>query len=413
MNLPVYLKRYAYPKRYLTVDWKEENPDLIVVLPAHHEPDLIVALESLEACAVPVGYRVSVITVINASAQSSEEIKSFNEASYTQALKWSEGKRLNYHFILENELPPKHAGVGLARKIGMDEAARAFVELDRDGVILCYDADSTCSTHLIQECIQLFESDKNIPGCSIYYEHPLEGELPADQYIGIVGYELHLRYYIDALKWAGFPYAFQTIGSSMAVRTSAYMKQGGMNRRKAGEDFYFLHRIIPLGNFRDLNTACIYPSARVSDRVPFGTGKAIGDWMGSSSEVYPSYDPRVFEDLKVFMDAVDGMYQSDQLADIYAQLPESFQHFLPQDEFLDILYEINSQSTNLQTFQKRFYQWFDGFKVLKYVHHARDHFYPNVSVGEACDWLLGKIGLEPARSDREKLIQLRKWDRGF
>lgn len=411
MSQSIYFQRYAYPTKYLDVDWVAENPHLIVVLPAYDEPDLLYALQSLEACKVPVERNVSVIVVINASSQAPQEVKDFNLSSYEEVMAWSEGKNLQYHFILENELPKKHAGVGLARKIGMDEAAHAFHLLGRDGVILCFDADSGCAPNLLEEVLGLFESDDKIPGCSIYYEHPLSGELSDHQYQGVVGYELHLRYYIDALRWAGFPYAYQTIGSSMAVRSSAYIKQGGMNRRKAGEDFYFLHRIIPLGDFKDLSTTCIYPSARKSDRVPFGTGKAIGDWMQADSGIYPTYNPLVFEDLKKFLVRVNDFYGSEDVRAIYRELPESFHGFCPVEEFVAKINEIETQSTSYESFEKRFFQWFDGFKVLKYVHFARDHYYPNVTVGEACDWLFAQLGLENHPHDREKLLLLRQRDR--
>jgi len=130
-----------------------------------------------------------------------------------------------------------------------------------------------------------FEQHSNTPGCSIYFEHPIAGnEFEANIYEGIINYELHLRYYYQALKYCGLQYAFHTVGSSMVVRSSAYQKQGGMNKRKAGEDFYFIHKIIALGNFSELNSTVVYPSPRISDRVPFGTGKAIGDWIEQELE---------------------------------------------------------------------------------------------------------------------------------
>ena len=98
---------------------------------------------------------------------------------------------------------------------------------------------------------------------------------------GIAAYELHLRYHVRVQKWIGFPYAFQTIGSAMAVRAWAYVKQGGMNRRHAGEDFYFLQKISWLGPISELSTVTVFPSPRLSGRVPFGTGKAVGDYIES------------------------------------------------------------------------------------------------------------------------------------
>src|SRR4029434_9989987 len=98
-------------------------------------------------------------------------------------------------------------------------------------------------------------------------------------YKAIAAYELHLRYYLQALRTAGFPHGYHTIGSSMAVRARTYMEQGGMNRRQAGEDFYFLHKLIPLGGFTELNSTTVYPLPRPSNRVPFGTGRAVSEWL--------------------------------------------------------------------------------------------------------------------------------------
>ena len=131
----------------------------------------------------------------------------------------------------------------------MDEALRRFDYVNRpEGIILCLDADFTCDFDYLVE-IEKWFSDPERVACSIYFEHPLES--PDNQRVteAIILYELHLRYYVQSLRFASFPYAFHTIGSSMAVRSDVYRKQGGMNKRQAGEDFYFLHKVIPLGGF--------------------------------------------------------------------------------------------------------------------------------------------------------------------
>lgn len=408
----IYLERYAFPQTYIAPE-DYGKPGLIVVLPCHNEPDLLTSLEAIEACETPEG-EVSVIVVINASAQADEEIKKHNEHTLGACQKWFavSNRKYQYHFILENELPKKHAGVGLARKIGMDEAVRIFESQKKDGVILCFDADSTCEPNLLMEVEKLFAENPKAPGGSIHFEHPVEGPLEPEVYEGILNYELHLRYYVDGLKYAGFPYAFQTIGSSMAARSSAYQKQGGMNRRKAGEDFYFLHKIIPLGNFKELNTTKIIPSPRRSDRVPFGTGRAIGSWLDEDKSELLSYDSQVFEDLKTFFSAVDGLYQLTDLEKQWQNFSESIRQFVPFEEFKSHIQEFNSQANSLVTFQKRFYQWFDGFKALKFVHFARDEFYPNVPVSDGVDWLFETLGMDAKTWDlKRKLVELRKVDR--
>ncbi len=81
-----------------------------------------------------------------------------------------------------------------------------------------------------------------------------------------------------------------------------------MNRRKAGEDFYFLHKIIPLGEFREVNTTCVIPSSRESDRVPFGTGAAMRKYVASNESTLLTYAPECFYDLKMFFSCIPGLF---------------------------------------------------------------------------------------------------------
>lgn len=405
-----YLERYAYNHDALVINWNKDAPDIIVVMPVHNEPDIIGALEAIEACVIPDG-NVSIISVINASENADQKIKDHNLTTYHKALEWSrKNKKYQYYFILDNELPKKHAGVGLARKIGMDEAAKVFISNDKDGVILCFDADSTCSDNLLIEVERLFRQSE-VNGCSIQYAHPLESEeLDINHLDGIIKYELHLRYYVDALKYAEYPFAYQTIGSSMAVRMSAYVKQGGMNRRKAGEDFYFLHKIIPLGGFYNLNSASIYPSPRRSDRVPFGTGRAISQWLDDQHEDWMTYDFRIFDTIKIFLSQIDTCYNNteEQLESNYESLEPEIKSFISKVEYIQLFIQINNNTATIDKFMKRFYQWFDGFRVLKLVHHIRDEFYENITIVEACKWILNKYGIDAINwSVKEMLIKIR------
>lgn len=413
----IYLERYANSKIYLPEKKVNKDLKLIVVIPCHDESDLLETLMSLDKC--DIDFSVEVITVINASEVADESIKEKNRDTYNETLIWSDSKsnsNIDYHFILENELPKKHAGVGLARKIGMDEAVRMFESTENeDGIILCYDADCKCTPNLLSEVVKHFELHKKSPACSIHFEHPLEGEEIDEVYKGIIYYELHLRYYIDALKFSNFPYAHQTIGSSMAVKSWAYQKQGGMNKRKAGEDFYFLHKIMPLGDFTSLNSAFVIPSPRKSHRVPFGTGRAIGEWLDNEESTYTTYSYHTFLDLKIFFDQSGNwinIIEEELLINEFYNLPKSIQQFINQETFVEKMKEINHQSTSEQAYRKRLFQWWDGFKVLKYVHFCRDNFYPNMDVNVAVDWLMEEMQIPIQHNDpKSKLLNLRKFDK--
>lgn len=402
-----YLEKHRFCDRQIPTS-PAKNLSVIIVIPCHDEEKLLRTLDSIEACTnIPTA--VEVITVINASSSDPEKIHQQNLTTLHEAKNWAEANRNHtYHFLHFPELPPRHAGVGLARKIGMDEAVDRFEQIDHPGgLIVCLDADAEVAHNYLVELQRLFDRHPRTEACSIYFEHPLTGnEFPPEVYEGIVRYELFLRYYNQALRYAGFPYAMHTVGSSMAVRSDAYQRQGGMNRRKAGEDFYFLHKFIPEGRVRELLTTKVIPSPRPSDKVPFGTGRAINEWLGNESGIYPCYDFRIFEDMKAFLQRVPEYYHHQP-----ENLPEPVGEFLYLENFEDKLAETRRHVSSPQAFVKRFFQWFDGLKVLKYVHFARDRYYPVVGVEEAASELMAQAAGQKISNDAlELLLAYRKWE---
>lgn len=360
---------------------------LAVVIPCFNEPNLLASLESLWRCARPEA-AVEVIVVVNSSETASEEILTQNRRTLQEAIAWSKedcDRHFRVHLLHFPNLPRKHAGVGLARKIGMDEALRRFDGLGRlDGVIICFDADSQCDDNYLVELEKYFKTNPKSPGCSIYFEHPLAGNEESSVYEAIILYELHLRYYVEGLRMAGFPHAFHTIGSSMAVRADACMAQGGMNKRQAGEDFYFLHKIIPLGHFGEVNTTCVLPSPRASDRVPFGTGRAVRDYLTTNS--FETYPLQAFHDLRaLFMLAPRLSEPSTDFSDLAAPLRE----FLAVQKSAEVVAQIRANTSSQAAFVKRFFRWFDGFLAMKYIHHARNAAYGPAEIVEAAGRLVG------------------------
>ena len=308
-----YFRRFGFCERQIA-EPPHSGLGIIVVIPCMNEPDLIDSLESLWTCE-PSNCPAEVIVVINSPAGCREEIRAQNLKTWEEASRWSKEHstpRLVFHVLHVPDLPPKQAGVGLARKIGMDEAVRRFDDIGRTtGIVVCYDADCRCERNYLRSIERHFEKNPRTPGCSIYFEHPLDGPLDAKVYEAIAAYELHLRYYVRGLRYAGFPHAHHTIGSCMAVRADVYKKQGGMNKRKAGEDFYFLQKIFPLGAFTELTDTTVNPSPRGSDRVPFGTGKAVRAHLaGNKIGTYPL---EAFLDLKMLFDRLPATDRDEPL----------------------------------------------------------------------------------------------------
>lgn len=398
LNMNFYLQRYGFQGPFIETS-PHPTLNLIIVIPCFNETDLIGSLLDLYHAQLPKN-AVEVIVVINAGETTDIAIKAQNESTYHAVKKWiSHHQKEGFvvHVLLKNDLPKKHAGVGLARKIGMDEAVYRFELLERDGIIVCFDADSKCDSNYLTALEDHFEQHAKTPGCSVYFEHPLEGDdFPDEVYQGIINYELHLRYYNQALKFCGLPYAFHTVGSSMAVRSSAYQKQGGMNKRKAGEDFYFLHKIIELGNFTELKSSCVIPSPRISDRVPFGTGKAIGDWVAKNSTAYFTYNFESFQLIQCFVAIIPRLYREELVAIEFLKNEDhksALFAYLTAQKFEIALAEIRGNSKTKEAFIKRFFKWFDAFQVLKLVHFLRDNTVGNSRIEVATSQFLSTIGL--------------------
>jgi len=410
-----YLARYAWPGPILK-DEPAPGTNIIVVIPCFNEPNVLRSLQSLSLCDSP-DCHVEIIIVVNHSEDASDDIKTVNLTTIENIEQWIDRNKkphLIYHVIPAFDLPKKAAGVGLARKIGMDEAVRRFEILgNKKGVIACFDADCLCSSNYLVEIQKLYQKYPNAHVGLVHFEHPLEEELQSEIYHGIINYELHLRYFKNALRFTQFPHSYHTIGSCITVTAEVYQKQNGMNKRKAGEDFYFLQKVFPLGNVYCINTATVYPSPRPSDRVPFGTGKAITDYLQNKNPTYLTYNLKSFIDLKKFIQIVPDLFGQLDMESIISRMPLSIKKFLPQIDFENNLGKIRSNCTTTKQFIKAFYQWFNGFSVLKYVHFARDNFYENIEILEATNWLLEQLSLTQSKiSDKRKALEiLRDFDR--
>ena len=392
----------------------EKAPRMIVALPAYNEPALLRSLESLFRCRLPSCF-VEVIVVVNHSENAPYAAKQQNEETLRETQKWIEEHNscnLQFHIIYKPDVPEKIAGVGNARKIGMDEAVYRFLRAGvNDGVIIGFDADSRCDENYFEEIERAFFSGQPLNGASIYYEHPVEGnQYDAAVYDGIALYELHLRYVNQALRYAGFPYAYHAVGSSFAVRASAYVKQGGMNRRKAGEDFHFLQKIIPLGNYAEINTTRVIPSPRPSDRVPFGTGTNISQWMSAGQAALQTYPLEPFEDLKQFFALVPIFFKATRtdIEKLCKPLSYPIQDYLLQNDYLKHIAQDNANSASHEAFAKRFFGWFNGLTTVKYLNESCRQAYAKQTPDKAGGRLLQKLGYENELPARELLQTYRK-----
>jgi hypothetical protein len=392
-----YFQRYASPER-LIPDLPHPDTSMIITIPAYDEPDLENTLKSIASCQSP-SCHTEVLVLQNYPENISPPPLVYLPDNLNK-------KHLTFH-MLRSSLPAKKAGVGLARKLIMDEAARRLTLLNRPkGIIAGLDADCMVRQDYLYALDTFRIQEPHVAGASVYYEHPLQGEYSPGIYEAIAEYELHLRYYVHAQRWAGAWYAYQTVGSSMVVRNNAYQKTGGMNVRQAGEDFYFLMKVIPHG-FTEIKNTCVYPSPRISNRVPFGTGRAVSNRLINKVESQLTYSPKSIRLIKSINTSLPKIYNNS-----YEDLHEAVLHYLTSSPFTENLERMREISSDLHTFSKHFHGWFDGFRLMKLLHQLGENSeYRNIPVCDAAQWLLGELGIPPSSDINGLLQQFRNLDR--
>jgi hypothetical protein len=382
-----YIKNNVLYPTFIT-DKVSEALSLIVMIPCLNEPEILRTLESLWNCERIESF-CEVIVSINHSESATSSIKNLNQQTYKNLQVWKkENDRPNLilHPIYVPDITAKFAGAGMARKIGMDEAICRFNAINRpEGIIVSLDADCLVSANYLKRIETVFKANKSCFAATINFRHRVEEMDELKQKQGIQLYEDYLHYFKNAMKFTGYQNSIYTIGSAFAVRANAYVKQGGMNRRKAGEDFYFLHKLTKLGSITEINDAFVYPSARVSDRVPFGTGASMTKWMNDAENLTLTYNFSAFLDLKVLFNAVDSFFRiiPENTEKLLPSFPDSVREYLQTLNFSDKLVELNQNSSSLSSFRKRFFQFFDAFIILRFLNLAHQKYYERQNLSEA------------------------------
>jgi hypothetical protein len=404
-----YLKERAlFPEIINAAPDKETG--IIIVVPAYDEPGISKLLDSLVLCSEAT-CKVEVIVVVNAPADASEKSIRNNKLTIRNIESWKQKNSRCFFRLFTFMVEPNRIngwGVGLARKTGMDEAVLRFNKINNpDGIILNLDADCVVAENYFVSVYNEFLLHKDRTACSIFFEHPLSGsDFPEKTYKYIALYELHLRYYFQCLAYSGFPYVFHTIGSSIGVKAHPYVKAGGMNRRQAGEDFYFVQKLVRSGGYFNLNSTTVYPSPRPSFRVPFGTGASIGNMVETNKMDLLTYNILAFKELRSFFRLIESTYNcgDDVLSEFYKSLPPGLKSFLEEKELSDKIIEIRNNTSCFLSFKKRFFEWFNMFRIVKYLNFVHEGIFNKKHVVIAASDLLSDTGNLFISDDPVKLV---------
>ncbi len=352
-----------------------------------------------------------ILFVINNKKSHSPEIKEDNlvTVEYLKKIMAENKSKLDIGYIdcfsEGNELPEKDGGVGFARKIGMDLSLNYFDESSSDPkIIICLDADCKVSENYIFEIAEKFKKQK-MEAAVINFEHQQPDNF--EQYLAIINYEIFLKYYVLGLQYSNSIYAFHSIGSAIAVGAETYIKIGGMNKRAAGEDFYFLQKLAKMVKIHKVVGATVFPSSRISLRTPYGTGTRISRFLENSISEYEVYSPKSFEILKKWLNLFSETVfsHSREKSAIETQIIKflektknieiSLYNFLIEQNFTESWTKILRNSKTSDQINKQKNIWMDGFRTMKLIHYLRDNSFPNENMFASVNYILQKNKVEP------------------
>jgi len=308
---------------------------------------------------------------------------------------------------------PTGQGVGLARKIGCDVALQLHAQgIVRSAWIHTTDADVKLPRSYFEAAAVSFDGE---PPAALIYPFWHQCEPPAALADAMQRYEVFLRYYVLGLADAGSPYAFHTLGSTLAIHASAYAKVRGFPRRAAGEDFYVLSKLAKVGTILQLQRPVLLIGGRSSHRVPFGTGAALKHILADAArgQVYRVYAPEVFQYLKVWLAALELLCTDPARSDIVDCLEtagradggadvDQLHHEMAAEGFLSAASHARQISLDASTMARHLRTWFDAFRTLKLIHRLTRSF-PKVELLDAIRRAPFLEGITAQAADLEQL----------
>ncbi len=361
------LKKYLH-SRAVTTPWEIEGTSrndfaAVIIIPALAEAEsLPQTLASLTSNPAEDLQQTLVVVVVNNRA----EISAAQFQNNQQTLSWLRAQpfpQLNLAWVDAStpglELPSKE-GVGLARKIGFD-LALAWLQSGRS-LFISLDADTLVDENYLPAIFAHFETCI-AGGAVLPFRHQLAGEPQQEKAIRY--YELYLRSYLFGLQQAGSPYAFHTIGSTIACHTDAYVRAGGMKRRLAAEDFYFLQQLAKTTGVETVRGTLVQPSPRFSDRVPFGTGKAVQEQVVAERSLFQFSSKTAFVVLQSWLSLAESSLDvsAARVLQKAAGLSPLLHQLLVELNFVEIWRKLQANYPDLLRRRLAFHHWFDGLRT--------------------------------------------------
>jgi hypothetical protein len=393
-EVPAYLARDAEPEASLA-DRLEGSFGHAVEIPAYAETDSL--FETLGS--VPEGTlgEVLVVVVLNARAGAPAEAHAANalareriaalasasevisEAPPASVFTYPRGRLLLIDRAVPGHYFPTGQGIGLARKVGCD----VILALHNSGRLAspwihATDADVRLPNDYFE---QMSDVEPGVAAAVYSFEH----RFPEDEELARAGriFEISLRYNTLGLSWAGSPYAYEHLGSCLAIGVSSYAQTRGFPRVNAIEDFTILNDLAKRGPIRRLAGTPIGLEGRISERVPVSTGRALEQLVAKkgAAAAFELHHPLVYAHLAAWLRVLGAIARrSGDLDAPLAELPRG-NPFFRADLLEDVLGQIGAFEAVREAIAEpadatmrlhRLHRSFDAFRTRELLDGLRD-----------------------------------------
>ena len=239
------LKKYKKNKKFKNSTFiktfpQKETYDFFIIIPCYYEKSYIdLTLETISIQNQDLLECTLVIIVINNASSEKQIIKDNNRETYISLYK----KKFNFELILidcyssQYALPDKSAGVGLARKIGLDFC----IDYAKNQSLFCsIDADTLLAIDYLSSINKEYKKYQ-FKWAIVDFKHQKNSEKLLQE--AISNYESLLKNIALHLEQIGSPYGFVSMGSTIICTMQSYIAVGGMPPKPATEDFYFLQKL--------------------------------------------------------------------------------------------------------------------------------------------------------------------------
>lgn len=254
----------------------------------------------------------------------------------------------------------KNHGVGWARKVLFENILE---EAHNEDIIISLDADTRVKPGYLQSIADNFAEHPDFPALAVPYYHSLTGDEVRDR--AILRYEFYMRNYAINLLRIGSPYGFTALGSAIAMRAGALRKIGGITPLKSGEDFYLVQKMRKMAPIGLYNEETVYPAARYSTRVDFGTGPAMLKGSQGTWDSYPIFHHTLFEPIDETYRVLDQLFIKD--------LQNPFLDFLQSNAKTEnsLWDSIRQNVKDLPHFIQAFHEKADGLRILQFLRNQK------------------------------------------